>query len=275
MPRKGLLDTDSSIAKRIKEGRGQGVGKDYKPWLYVQDVSSDGRSHRIYSHKTGRVHHLLSDLEKNVFLSLNWSANIRDIREQYPLKREDTLAIAKTLGIKHPSFGGTAAVMSSDFFVDCDDKDRRQFVLQVKYSKALLDPRTIEKLEIERRYWLEKGIPWLLVTERDIDAIIKKNMEWLFPAIADKPLEQELFTTLHLLNSQLALAPETKFIEICKKIDHAYNSELGKTLSDTRRLMANGFIEFDITKDFTKLLSSELHLRHSSGEEGAQNVANQ
>lgn len=50
MPRKGLLDTEFAISKKIKEGRGQGVGKDYKPLLYVQDVSSDGRYHRIHSH---------------------------------------------------------------------------------------------------------------------------------------------------------------------------------------------------------------------------------
>ncbi len=32
--------TDKLIEKRIKEGRGQGIGADYKPWLTVQDVPS-------------------------------------------------------------------------------------------------------------------------------------------------------------------------------------------------------------------------------------------
>ena len=63
--------SEVQIACRIKEGRGQGHGKDYIPWLTVQEVPSSGRSHRIYSHKTGRVHHLLSDLELAVFLSLD------------------------------------------------------------------------------------------------------------------------------------------------------------------------------------------------------------
>ena len=60
--------SEVQIARRIKEGRGQGQGKNYMPWLTVQDVPSSGRSHRVYSHKTDRVHHLLSDLELAVFL---------------------------------------------------------------------------------------------------------------------------------------------------------------------------------------------------------------
>jgi len=78
--------SEHQIARRIKEGRGQGVGKKYRPWLYVQEVPSEGRSHRIYSHKTDRIHHLLSDLELAVFLVLEWTHSIADIREQFPLR---------------------------------------------------------------------------------------------------------------------------------------------------------------------------------------------
>jgi hypothetical protein len=39
--RKRKMD-ESVIERRIKEGRGQGRGKDYKPWLVVQDVPSTG-----------------------------------------------------------------------------------------------------------------------------------------------------------------------------------------------------------------------------------------
>ena len=33
-------------------------------------MSSNGRSRRVWSNKTGRVHHLLSDVEYNLFLAL-------------------------------------------------------------------------------------------------------------------------------------------------------------------------------------------------------------
>lgn len=38
----------------IKEGRGQGIGKEYKPWLTVQDYPSLGRVSRVFGWKTGR-----------------------------------------------------------------------------------------------------------------------------------------------------------------------------------------------------------------------------
>ena len=37
----------SEIEKWIKEGRGSGIGINYKPWLKIQDVSSLGRSTRL------------------------------------------------------------------------------------------------------------------------------------------------------------------------------------------------------------------------------------
>jgi hypothetical protein len=39
--------TEIHIAKRIKEGRGQGSGANYKPWLRIHEVPSQGLSHRI------------------------------------------------------------------------------------------------------------------------------------------------------------------------------------------------------------------------------------
>lgn len=42
----------SQIEKWIKEGRGSGIGSDYKPWIRIQEVSSLGRSHRLKGIKT-------------------------------------------------------------------------------------------------------------------------------------------------------------------------------------------------------------------------------
>ncbi|TCV72450.1 hypothetical protein EDE11_1532 [Methylomonas methanica] len=80
--------------KWIKEGRGGGSGKNYIPWLTVRDVSSEGRSHRIFGHKSQRTHHLLSDLELAVFFLLEWHQETTDIREQFPLRLEDTQVLA-------------------------------------------------------------------------------------------------------------------------------------------------------------------------------------
>jgi len=73
------------IEKRLKEGRGQGKGGNYNPWLHIQDVASQGLVTRIKGRKTGRVHHLLSKFETEYFYALEWSDVVTDIREQYPL----------------------------------------------------------------------------------------------------------------------------------------------------------------------------------------------
>ena len=88
----------------IKEGRGSGVGSDYKPWLNIQDVSSKGRSTRLRGINTNRQHEFLSDLERNYFCLTKYSDFIIDIREQFPLLAlEETIVIAEELGLKHPT----------------------------------------------------------------------------------------------------------------------------------------------------------------------------
>lgn len=59
--------TKNKIEKWIKEGRGKGGGIDYKPWLLVQDVPSDGRCHREVGMKIPRQYTLLSDRENRYF----------------------------------------------------------------------------------------------------------------------------------------------------------------------------------------------------------------
>ena len=113
MSRTPKFFTQEQISKRIKSGRGQGIGKDYQPWLTIQDVSSRG-----VSHKTQTVHHLLSNLELYVFLILDWSSSVKDIREQFPLNIDDTKEICLEHGLRHPSIQGSDQVMSSDFLID-------------------------------------------------------------------------------------------------------------------------------------------------------------
>lgn len=186
MAGKKYVNTELQNQKWLREGRGSGHGSDYKPWLTVRDLSSQGRSHRVFGHKSQRTHHLLSDLELAVFLLLEWSRSTVDIREQFPLRLEDTKALALESGIDHPSVRGVLQVMSSDFLVNTTDASQPKFALQAKYAEALSDARTIEKLELERRYWLQKGVPWWLITEKDIPNVVTQNISWLYPAQRDE-----------------------------------------------------------------------------------------
>ena len=154
--------------KYLAEGRGQGEGKNYKPWIRVQDFASTGTVSRIYSSKTERVHHLLSNNERYYFYLLEWSDQVIDIREQFPLSDiQMAMDIAAGAGIKYPkdNSNGFPYVMTCDFMVTTQNGFHAR---TVKQAAELNNTRTIEKLEIERRYWKRLGVDWKIVTENDI-----------------------------------------------------------------------------------------------------------
>lgn len=274
MARKNL-DSDITVRKWINEGRGAGKGKDYKPWLTVRDVSSVGRSHRIFGHKTRRTHHLLSDLELAVFLLLEWRSDTEDIREQFPLRLEDTEAIANEAGIAHPAYRGKHQIMTSDFLVNTNDSEKPKFVLQAKYAESFQDIRTIEKLELERRYWSQKSVPWQVVTEKDIPSVVFQNINWLYPTQRD-----ELDVTLvqekaAFFAHYFKLNPQRTIIEIAKQMDTAYSLPIGQSFLEIRQLLAHRFFLFDIFKPYGSLKAGELMLVNFHVLEGVLHVSNQ
>lgn len=245
--------------KWLKEGRGQGEFAEYKPWIKISDISSSGRSHRVFGHKTRRTHHLMSDLELATFLFLEWSTEVIDIREQFPLKFDDTLKIAEDMQVKHPAIRGNTHVMTSDFYVVSSNKKLSQFVLQAKYSKDLMKPRTLEKLEIERRYWHSKDISWQIITEKDIPIAVQNNIKWLYP---ETTLNMSVDTqdSLNFYAKEFAKYPEKSIIAVCKDIDTAYFSEVGSSLNEVRTLLGLRFFTFDLRIDFRKLKCSDIQI---------------
>lgn len=173
---------EQKIARYAKEGRGTGHGNAYKPWLTIQDVPSLGRCSRIHGFKSGREHHLLSDLESALFQILEWSEVVVDIREQFPLDREVTRMLVTEMGIVHPREVKTSTdlVMTTDFVIDVRlGSDVQQRALAVKPADELAKPRIQEKLELERRYWRRVGVPWHVVTDRDLPRERVKTLHWL------------------------------------------------------------------------------------------------
>lgn len=47
---------EQNIEKKLKEGRGSGIGEDYKPWIKIQD----GSSTRVNGIKGKRQYELIS-----------------------------------------------------------------------------------------------------------------------------------------------------------------------------------------------------------------------
>jgi hypothetical protein len=275
MAKRNYSSSEIKVQKWLKEGRGSGRGRDYKPWLTVRDVPSDGRSHRIFGHKSQRIHHFFSDLELAVFFVLEWHLDTEDIREQFPLRTDDTLALANDLGISHPSYRGIPQIMTSDFVVNTRSEQQPKFVLQAKYSEALQDARAIEKLELERRYWQQKSVPWLLVTEKDIPNIVFQNINWLYPAQREELDAETVQERVAMYEHHFSRSPSKSLIDIAKQLDAAYALPIGQSLLEIRQLLARRCFLFDIFTPYTALKARDLHAENMNTYTEALRVSNQ
>jgi hypothetical protein len=179
--------SQQDIERHIANGFGAGAGASYVPWLRVQDVPSRGRSHKIQGVKVDRIHHLLSDLERSYYLVCEFSEDVVDIREQYPLlPQENVQAIAASIGVSFPKYPGTTLpyVMTTDFLLTVRESNGsfKSVARTVKYQKDLDGKgakRTLEKFEIERRFWKGQGVDWSIVTEEFFTQDLIKNLGML------------------------------------------------------------------------------------------------
>jgi hypothetical protein len=263
---------ESAIIRRFKEGRGQGYGKDYKPFLTVRDVPSNGRVHRRPSITHGRIVHLLSDLELAVFLLFDWHESVVDIREQFPLDPEKTINIANRLGIKHPAVKGVNQVMTTDLLIDLKrDGQLLTQALSVKYREDLEDARVIEKQEIEKRFWEAEQVEWFIFTENEVPHTLIQNIKWLIPHIHSFDLQEadqrQVFDqVLHAIETY----PGDKIANVMKLLDENQNKPAGTYLSYLRHLLAQRAFFWDMNSinhrslRTTNLIASEYWL---SGEQ--------
>lgn len=253
----GIL-LDSRSERWIKQGRGTGTGKDYQPWLTVRDLPSAGRSHRVWGFQTQRTHHLLSDLELSAFFLFDWNPSVTDIREQYPLRLDDTNELAAQAGIRHPEVGGQVQIMSTDLLVDTNRPDLPRMAIQVKPVSELSNPRTIEKLELERRYWEMKGIPWYLLTDKQIPKTVTKNIGWLYPAQFVLDGLEDALNLASVYLSFFIKHPTAQISQVAMMLDKAYSLAPGESLQKIRSLLALRVFLFDIKKPWSALTVGEI-----------------
>lgn len=157
---------------KLMEGRCEGEGLDYIPWIKANEIFSQGSSIVTRNFKNGRDVHLLSDGEAKVFFTLLYSDEIIDIKEQYVLDLNDCQRIAKELGYKPPN-----KRMSTDFYLTLKDSFYDYAAISVKSNPSGLKSRRSRELQkIESKYWDEKGVFYELVFADEIDPIYVKNI---------------------------------------------------------------------------------------------------
>lgn len=182
-----------------------GEGADYIPWIKISEFSSKGRATRIMGIKTKRIHHFHSDNQLRAFLIFEWSNKVIDIRECYPLldlmetvDDKDDLSLDKFVD----KDSGEQFVITTNFLLTIKEADGtiKHIARAVKNCTELSKKITIEKLEIERRYWLSKNIDFKIITEKELNRNLCKNLQWIRETILD---DSELMPSREELSSQI------------------------------------------------------------------------
>ena len=246
--------TESRIEAWVREGRGQGSGADYRPWLTVRNVKSRGRKHRMRGILHDRILHLMSDLERNAVLHFETKSQVVDIREQVPLDREITRAITKSMGVQHPMDPASKVeiIMTTDLLVTFRLADGRLVsrAFSVKPAKDLLDTRVKEKQEIERRYWQRLGVRWKPMLDnilRDSPRFetIRWVRDWFYVDRVAGLDEAAWERRRRRVADALQTADDMSVGEFTSSVAARGDFAAGEVLSTLRHLAARGLIGFD------------------------------
>lgn len=254
-----------TIKRLIDEGRGQGSGKSYQPFIRTQDFASKGQRNREFGLTTQRQHEYLSALELCYHYMVDWSERVIDIQEQFPLfsankqsPLEETVAIAQQCGIRHPTCRSTKEPipLTVDFLLTIAlPVGVARVARDVKLSKALLDKRsyrrTIEKFEIKRRYFKVRGIHWALVTDREIDLGLVDNIKWIhkfYFASSLHPLAEDFIFQIARVLTEMVQESSAPLCEVALSCDERLGLEAGRSLTVARHLIATRQWLVDMTK---------------------------
>jgi len=169
----------------------------YVSFIKTQDIKSQGSKSRTPDFaEAGQDRDLLSTNERHFFYRLRFSKKFVSIKEQFPLlpiKR--SVAIAKQLGVKHPTYpysSNVEVVMTSDFYCRTILGEEVVYSIKDAASDDKLTPKQQKnidnKLKIECAYWESKGVKWRLIKSYTLKSVFTQNLEQLFPAYELKPL---------------------------------------------------------------------------------------
>lgn len=255
MPTNSRKWDEKKYQRYLKEGRGQGEGSEYKPWFNIEDFSSKGFSTKAPGWKTNRSHEFVSKHELRYYYLLEWSDIVTDVWEQFPLHDIDAARkIADDIGVKYPmdKESNTPYVLTTDFMITVSQNGQQRFVARtVKPYLELEKIGVLEKFEIERRYWRDKGIDWAIVTDKEISTIMASNIEWVHPCYHRLPNDEMDLIGLHSVATRLKDRLNNcqhRVVTITDFVDDEMHLDPGTALNVFRHLIARKEILLDMSK---------------------------
>lgn len=219
--------------------------------LKVTTFSSKGRATRIFGYKTKRIHHLQSDNQLRVFLLLEWHNIVINIVENVELKDLEII-IDNVEDLRLDKFSdketGQLYQLHTNFLVtNKRDNVEEQVAISVKSLSEIERKTVIEKMEIERRFWKNKSIPFYVITEKEINKQFVDNIKWVRETLIDKNIEnkRELAEQLYYF---LQENKQKKLNNVLAEFDDNVGTKKGTALFIFRYLIGIKEIAVDMEK---------------------------
>ncbi len=247
MGRKRTTNTYKTVRDKILKGYGRGQGLNYRPWLTGHEFASRGVYTRMVGLTIPRIYVFLSRLESDLFVLYDTDPLVDDILDQYYMDLPTTLELSEKMGIKHPWSGKYYHVMTADLLFLKNDKWHARCV---KPSYELNNPRIVDKLRLEQAYFLDAGIDWAIVTEKEINPFKVQNLRWLYytPEIEDLIVSSSLADQCCTLFFELYIEKGHPLPTVINCIEPLYDLPPGSGIAMLKSLIRRGRIPIDIEK---------------------------
>lgn len=197
--------TYAKLYRNIRAGFGCGHGIEYEPWLRLRRKNPSPESNQVVARipLLNRVAHFFSRGEYHTTLLLLW-LSVADLREQYPIWpiahphpltgavgaglslgfSRGLLSIAQEAGIDHGNEIGSRLLYIATLDLLVTVRIRNTLTLAIFSSKPIDDPdaevrwRTLERLELERRYAKEISANYHVSSSALVPILLAGQLEW-------------------------------------------------------------------------------------------------
>jgi hypothetical protein len=96
------------------------------------------------------------------------------------------------------------------------------------------------------------------VTENQIPPIVFENINIFYNHIDDDAGQDQLLVQLDVFGKHIRANENLKVKDLRMKLDTSYDQQPGEALYQIKRLLAQRYFHFDITKPFTELRCSDI-----------------
>jgi hypothetical protein len=223
----------------------------------------------------GMAHHYVSDIrEQYPTWPFPHQSPLKDLGDHRGIildgcdESAGTVAIARELGIRHARFVGLKIpyIYTTDQLLTIDFPGRQPFLvaLSVKYWSDLRGNRSapqhsknslkkarrrkFQKLRLEREYWRQLGVPWGLMTDRQVHPQVYENLEWALSGVLQRIREEDIALLKRFLWAWQGVAWQGRCLDEMKAIAQVLSVNIDTAIRLLKLAVFRSLLPVDLTR---------------------------